>query len=685
MIYLNNISLSFADRKIFDNVTWVIPEKSRIGLVGDNGAGKTTLFRAIIGMVDLDRGAIEIQNRKNRTIGYLPQDLVELEPLPLMDFLRERSGIADIEKMLKHCEKQITGCDPAGEEYDSVLKAYEAHVARFQAVEGYRFEAKAKQILNGFGFREKDFSKNCAEFSGGWKMRILISLILLSAPDIMLLDEPTNHLDTESMEWLESYLKNYHGTILTIAHDRVFLDKIVSQIVELSNHRLDIYKGNYSFYLEEKERRLEALKKKATLQRSEIKRMQKFIERFRYKATKARQVQSRVRILERFEIIEKEQVEKHVYIRFPEAPKSGREVVYVRQVSKNYGEQTVLKDINLTIARGDKIALVGVNGAGKSTLSRILSGTEEASSGTVKFGLNVSAAFFSQESALNLDYRRTVWDEVRLTGTRSNDQERRNLLGAFLFSGDAIHREISILSGGEKSRLSLLKILLQDSNFLILDEPTNHLDMKTKEIFQNALFSYTGTVVIVSHDRFFLDRLVNRVIEIRDGWCIEYPGNYSYFIQKRSETDSNVLSERKAESGDDGRQRMGTQTEVRDEAENSSEHRKDVSGQRAFKTKEEKRREADERNRISQITRALKKELAVLEERITCLEEKKAESERILCEPNIHREPQKIKRLNQELLEIAGELEKLYKSWDDATEKLESHVSGSNVYRESLL
>jgi ATP-binding cassette subfamily F protein 3 len=647
VIYLNNISLSFAARRIFDSITWMIPEKSRIGLVGDNGAGKTSLFKAILGMVDLDRGAIEIPNRKNRTIGYLPQDLVELEPLPLMDYLRKKSGIAEIEQTLKDYESRMSRCDPDSAGHDGTLKAYEATVARFQASEGYRFDAKARQILSGFGFREKDFSKNCAEFSGGWKMRILIALILLSAPDIMLLDEPTNHLDTESMEWLESYLKNYHGTLLAIAHDRVFLDKMVNQIVELSNQRLTVYKGNYSFYLAEKERRLDALKKQMALQRSEIKKTQEFIERFRYKATKARQVQSRIKQLERFEMIEREREERKIHIQFPEAPKSGREVVALRQVSKNYGDLKIFRSVDLTIHRGEKIALVGINGAGKSTLARIMSGAEEPSSGTVTYGLNVSMAFFSQESSGNLDYQRTVWDEVLLTGTRSNDQERRNLLGAFLFSGDDVYKEIAVLSGGEKSRLALLKILLQDSNLLILDEPTNHLDLKTKDIFQNALLSYAGTVVIISHDRFFLDRLVYRVIEIRDGQCHEYLGNYSYFIQKRTEM-----------------------TATTPEGAGGQEATPD---RRTSKSKEEKRLEAEERNRHSRIARTLKGELAALEKRIAHLEEKRGENERILCAPDIHREPQKIKPLNQALIDIARELEILYTTWGDLTQKLEIH------------
>ena len=670
VIYLNNISLSFADHRIFDAISLMIPEKSRIGLVGDNGTGKTTLFKAILGVVDLDEGAIEIPNRKNRTMGYLPQDLVELDPLPLMTYLRKKIGVSHLEQILKEHEDHMSRSDPDSTEHGETMKAYETATARFHAIEGYRFEAKAKQILSGFGFREKDFTRNCTEFSGGWKMRIQIALILLSAPDIMLLDEPTNHLDTESMEWLESYLKHYQGTLLAIAHDRVFLDKMVHQIVELSHHRLTVYKGNYSYYLAEKERRLEAMKKQMALQRSEIKKTQAFIERFRYKATKATQVQSRIRMLERFEIIELDRKEREVRIRFPEAPKSGKEVVSIRQVSKSYGDMKVFNAVDLTIHRGEKIALVGVNGAGKSTLARILSDMEEPSSGKVTYGLNVSMAFFSQESAANLDYGRTVWDEVLLAGTRSNDQERRNLLGAFLFSGGDIHKEISVLSGGEKSRLALLKILLQDSNLLILDEPTNHLDLKTKDIFQNALLGYTGTVVIVSHDRFFLDRLVHRVIEIRDGQCHEYLGNYSYFIQKRADLIA-IASKEKGE---------GTSQETADSMEMGRLSGNGIPpgaqeaspGRRAFKTKEEKRLEAKERNRLSRITRALKDELAALEDRIAHLEAKQRENEKTLCAPDIHKEPNRIKQLNQDLLDRARELESLYAAWDDLTRKLEA-------------
>jgi ATP-binding cassette subfamily F protein 3 len=487
-------------------------------------------------------------------------------------------------------------------------------------------------------------------------MRIMLAVILPSRPDIMLHDEPTNHLDTESLEWLESWLKDYSGTIVTIAHDRVFLDKIVTVIAELANRTITIYKGNYSYYLNEKEKRREALKKEMELQRTEIKRIKEFVERFRYKATKASQVQSRLKMLEKFDTLREEGRGKTVTIRFPESPRSGKEVVSVCRLAKSYGDVDVFHGINFTLYRGEKTAVVGVNGAGKSTLSRILSGAETPTSGEVNFGLNVKMAFFSQESAQNLNYRRTIWEEVNAAGTRSNDQERRNLLGAFLFSGDDINKEISVLSGGEKSRLALLKILLADTNFLVLDEPTNHLDLKTREIFQNALLHYQGTILIVSHDRYFLDCLVGRVFELREGVCHEYRGNYSYFIEKRREEQS------------DAPPRAVDQSITAP----AGEHVRTPKEETNRKTRQEKRFEAEERNRLFRATSALKRDLTATEERITLLEAKKKEGEWVLCEPDIYRNPDRIRQLNQELTSISAELENLYYSWNDLSLRLEA-------------
>lgn len=648
MIFFNNINLSFAAKSIFNNILWTVAEKSRIGLVGDNGTGKTTLLRVIMGQVELDSGSVEIAGRKNKTIGYLPQDLTELEDVPLIDYLKARSGIAALEKRIRRCEKEMALNAQKAEGDGSLIRAYECAMDEFGARGGYSFEARALQVLNGMGFKQSDASRSCSEFSGGWKMRILLSAILVSNPDIMLLDEPTNHLDTESMEWLESYLKDYQGTIIAVAHDRVFLDKITTQTAELSNNDITIYKGNYGYYLKEKQRRIEALRKEAALQRSEIKRTQEFVERFRYKATKAKQVQSRLKMLERYEIIQDQDSAKSVKIKFPECPKSGREVAAVHSLCMSYNGQSVFKDLNFNIHRGEKVALVGVNGAGKSTLARIMGLVEKPASGTLKYGMNVQMAYFSQESSQNLDYNKTVWEDVSdLSG--GNDQEKRNLLGTFLFSGDDIHKPVSVLSGGEKSRLALLKILLQNSNFLILDEPTNHLDLRTKDIFQNALLSYQGTMLIVSHDRYFLDRLISRVIEIRDNAMFDYPGNYSYFIEKRRETAS----------------------EQSPPADSSREEAPDKKNP-AYKTKDAKRIEAEARNRLAQLRKPIADELNAVEKRIAALESEKATNEGLICDPEISNDRQRLKEVAESLQAAQAELERLYSRWTELSEKLES-------------
>jgi len=652
VIYFRNVSLSFLDKKLFDNLNWTIHPKNRIGLVGENGAGKTTLFRMILGQVHPEAGAIEIAGKKNIQIGYLPQDLAELEPVPLMDFLKQRSGLAALEESIRDLERRLSQVRPNTSPYNMLSQAYSDALSRFAVMDGYAFEAKAKQFLKGFGFRENDFAQNCDAFSGGWKMRILLTSILLAGPEIMLLDEPTNHLDTESMEWLEAYLKDYAGTLIVVSHDRFFLDKITTQIAELSSGTIHLYKGNYSFYLEEKERRLAALRKTMELQKAQIKKTEEFVERFRYKATKAAQVQSRIKMLEKFAEVRMEGKTKSVVMHFPEAKKSAREVVKVRDLAHRYGDLTVFENIHFTLFRGDKVAFVGVNGSGKSTLSRLLSLSEQPSRGLIQYGDGVNMAFFSQESAQNLHYENTVWEEINSLPTGASDQVKRNLLGAFLFSGDDIFKPVAVLSGGEKSRLALLKIMLLDTNFLILDEPTNHLDIKTKEVFQDALIHYHGTVAIVSHDRYFLDRLVNRVFELRDGAIHHYDGNYSYFIEKRGQ-------------------------ETLPAREDAWKKEKKIS-RTGFKTKEQKRMEAEARNRISGIKSACRKELTALERKIERLETQKARHEESLCLPETHKDAQKVKAISLELKVINEELEKSYDDWEELNTKLEQVLASEN-------
>lgn len=653
MIYFRNLSLSFLNKTLFGNINWTIHPQGRIGLVGENGTGKTTLFRVIMEQVHPDSGWVEIPGRKQKVIGYLPQDLVELEPVPLIDFLKQKSGIAAIEEHIRDLEHQLSEIKQNSGEFSDLSQKYSDAMNRFSAMDGYAFEARAKQVLKGFGFKENDFHQNCDLFSGGWKMRILLTSILLAKPDIMLLDEPTNHLDTESMEWLESFLKDYPGTIIVISHDRFFLDKIATQIAELSSCKIHLFKGNYSNYLEQKEKRREALKKEMELQKAQIKKIEEFVERFRYKATKAAQVQSRVKMLEKFSEIRLEGKSKTVAMKFPEGKKSARDVITVSGMGHRYGNQIVFSDLNFTIFRGDKVAFVGVNGSGKSTLSRLLSLTEKPSCGSVKHGEGVNMAFFSQESSQNLNYRNTIWEEINSVPTHSTDQDKRTLLGSFLFSGDDIFKSISILSGGEKSRLALLKIMLMDTNFLILDEPTNHLDLKTKDVFQNALMNYHGTVAIVSHDRYFLDHLVNKVFELKDSTIHYYHGNYSYFIEKRGQT-------------------------VVPQKENIKTHHAPAQ-ENAFKSKEQKRLEAEARNKLSKTKNALKKELAAVEEKIAELEVQKSKHETALCDPQVHKDAARIKKVKLEWKAINEALEDFYRVWTEVSAKLDEISNRSPI------
>jgi ATP-binding cassette, subfamily F, member 3 len=644
LIFLRNVRLSFGPKVLFAGIDWTITERSRIGLVGDNGTGKTTLLRALLGQVELDEGTVDIAGRRDRAVGYLPQDLVELEPVPLMDFIKERTAMADLERAIGRSEEELSRQTSPS---TALLEQYETLLTEFRNRGGYGFESRARQVLRGLGFREDDFGKACSAFSGGWKMRILLSVILLSDPAVMLLDEPTNHLDTESMEWLEGYLGNYPGTLIAVSHDRVFLDRMVNQIAELAGGKIVLFKGSYTSWLAERERRREALEQERLRREGEIRRTWEFVERFRYKATKARQVQSRIKRLERLEVFEDPAEARAIAIRFPEAPRSGREVLAARDLAKSYGSLQVFQDVRFTVTRGDRTALVGKNGSGKSTLTRILSGDEEPSTGTVERGLNVRIGFFSQESAENLDYENTVWEEVRDAGTRSTDQERRNLLGAFLFSGDDIRKPVRVLSGGEKSRLALLKLILLDTNLLILDEPTNHLDLRTKDLFQDALLQYTGSVIIVSHDRYFLDRLVNRVLEIRDGRLHEYAGNYSYFIEKRAR-------ETAGETGETG----GSGPVA--------------AGDREPSQKEARRLAAEGRNRLYRARSALKKEFAEVEKRIGGLEIDKTAHEERLCDPGVLRDGERTRLLHGELRRIRADLEGLYERWSDLGHRLES-------------
>lgn len=648
MISISGISLRFADKVIFDDLDIFIRDNERIGIVGDNGTGKTTFLRSLLSEVYLDKGTIEI--KKNKSIAYLSQEATELHDISVLEFMRSSSGISELESEMKKLEKEISVCDHESREYELLLKKYEDAGHEFEVKGGYSFDSDAKRILAGLGFKDNDFSRSCTEFSGGWKIRINLAVVLSKNADILLLDEPTNHLDSESMEWLENYLKGHQGAIITVSHDRRFLDKMVNKILELRRGKFEIYSGNYTFYLKEKDRRLEVLKKEYEAQQGEIKRIQDFIDRFRSKASKAPQVQSRIKMLEKFEVIELEKDSKKINISFPDTVKSGNEVIKVKGLAKSYGDINVFRGADFSVYRGEKIAVVGKNGAGKSTLFKIFAGETEPTAGSFELGLNVSPAYFSQESAENLNAERTIWEEILDCGANENETRLRTLLGSFLFSGNDIYKSISVLSGGEKSRLALLKILLSKSNLLILDEPTNHLDAATKSLFQQALLSYEGTIVIVSHDRYFLDELANKIIEIKDCAVKVIEGNYSFYIEKRDRAEA---------------------TDKVTQSQEAYKKEEDITG---VKSKDQKREEARLRNLIHRETKYYKEKLEAVESEISQMEERKSEIESLLSVAN-NSDYEKTIELSREIGELEKNLAYKLDEWSDLNEKMDEKLS----------
>jgi ATP-binding cassette subfamily F protein 3 len=606
--------------------------------VGNNGAGKTTLLRILAGKAEPDAGTVEYD--RGADIGYLPQDLAELGEGSVMRFLADSAGVSSIRRRLEETEERISRMREGSRELESALSAHEDMERELAGRGGYGFEASARKTLRGLGFMPGDDERPCGEFSGGWRMRIALAAILLRVPDVLLLDEPTNNLDTESMEWLEGWLRDYRGIMIFVSHDRRFLGNISTAVADLAHGEITHYPMGYERYLAEKEAAAERAERTIEEQRERIEHIERFVERFRYKASKASQVQSRIRQLEKMEIYEREEPGRNVKIKFPEAPRSGYEVIRARGVAKKYGDNEVFSGVNLEIHRGERVALVGANGAGKSTFLRLISGTEAPGEGSVKLGHNVKPAYFSQESAQNLDYSHTIWEEASRAGSTLTEAAKRSLLGAFLFSGDDIKKPISVLSGGEKSRLSLFKLLLSDSNLLILDEPTNHLDMKTGEIFQQALLQYGGTLLVISHDRFFLDKFAERVLEIRGGKLYDYPGNYSRFIERRAAA---LLAEASGNTPDGERNGL----------------------------KERRRQEASERNRLYREKKILADKIKPLEAGIARNETRRAEIDALLCDADTLSDSDGVKKLMLERKEIEKFLASNYKIWEELSAAME--------------
>jgi ATP-binding cassette, subfamily F, member 3 len=550
MIQLSAAGKRYGHKLLFEGADWLITPESRIGLVGANGTGKSTIMKILAGLETLDYGSIS--RAKGISAGYLPQDGLVLTGRSIfaecMSVFDELHAIEEEMESLTHSMSEL---DHTSAEYSDVADRYQQLEHEFRARDGYTLEAEVGKVLTGLGFRRDDWTRQTEEFSGGWQMRIALAKLLLQKPNLLLLDEPTNHLDLEARNWLEDYLGNYPYAYVLISHDRYFLDVTVKRIVEIWNKRLHTYAGNYDQYLAAKTLRKEQLEAAYKTQRERIEQLEVFINRFRYTATKAKQVQSRIKELAKMERIEIPEEEKTVHFSFPQPKPSGRIVAEFANVAKSYEcgadipVRAVFANVNFMIERGERVALVGVNGAGKSTLIKLLAGQEPLTAGEFKIGHNVEPDYFAQDQYKELDPEARILDDLGKMSPASTQTQLRSLLGCFLFSGDDVFKRIGVLSGGERNRYALLRMLLHPANFLLLDEPTNHLDLRAKDVLLEALMKYTGTVVFVSHDRYFIDKLATRVFEIGDGKIEIYPGNYEDYLWRKQ---SSVPSTRPASS-----------------------------------------------------------------------------------------------------------------------------------------
>ncbi len=531
MIQLTDAGKRYGHKLLFENLNWLITPQDRVGLVGANGTGKTTLLKVLAELESLDDGSIS--RGKGISAGYLPQDGLSLSGRSVFaECLSVFDDVYAMERELEALTRRMSEIDPAGAEYEQVSDRFHRVQSEFLHRDGYSLESQVGTVLTGLGFGKQEWLRQTEAFSGGWQMRISLAKLLLAKPNMLLLDEPTNHLDLETRNWLEDYLSNYPYACVLISHDRYFLDVTVKKIVEIWNKRVHFYSGNYDKYLRDKQQRRDSLAAAYRNQRERIEQLEAFIGRFRYQATKAKQVQSRIKELEKIERIEVPEDERTIFFTFPQPKPSGRIVAEFKNVSKNYGEKNVLRDVSFTIERGERIALVGVNGAGKSTMIRMLAQIEPVTGGEYALGHNVETDYFAQDQYKELDTEARVLDDLNMVAPRSQT-ELRSLLGSFLFSADDVFKKIGVLSGGERNRYALARMLLLPSNFLLLDEPTNHLDLRAKDVLLESLQKFSGTCVFVSHDRYFIDRLATRVFEVADGAVNIFPGNYEDYLWRK--------------------------------------------------------------------------------------------------------------------------------------------------------
>lgn len=643
---VQDLRAAYGARVLFDSLSFVVERGERVAFAGHNGAGKSTLMKCIVGELQPDAGRVILP--RHTRVGYLPQEGIHLSGTPLLqELLDSVDGIAKTSRQVEELSAELQKTDRTDPAYRDIVEELGRLELILQDRDAHSLRSRAETILRGLGFEKEDFTRDCGEFSGGWQMRIALGKLLLQEPEALLLDEPTNHLDLKSQRWMEQYLRGYRGAICIISHDVALLDALVTRTIALHHGRAEEYAGNFSYYLKESAARREARRKAAKNQRKQIEKTRAFIDRFRYKASKASQAQSRLKQLEKIEVIEEESDEDIMSFRFPPTPAGGATVVEMQKVSKAYGNIRLLTDFDFRIEKGDRIAVIGVNGAGKSTFSRLISMTETTDSGQITFGCHTRVAFFSQTHADVLDPNKTVLECVEKAASRETSPIVRNLLGCFLFRGDDVFKRIGILSGGEKSRVALVCMLLRPANFLIMDEPTNHLDFESQDVLQRALAEYPGSFCIVSHNRSFLDPLVNKVLEFRPGHNPRlFYGNVSQYLEK-------------------------VETDATHQPDASEEIHPTVSHPTEKNRQALRRQRAQERERHARIIKPLQNKLEKIEEDIASHDVRKTEITELLSSPEIVADAERLRLLTEEYRELEQESELLFSRWAELSTEID--------------